>query len=403
MKSFCRVSGDNAKIVVFSEGDGRDYDFLGVRVYTFVGRRLPSNVFPMLYARKNRKSFLEKVKEVSEREGWSLSDIAICHAHTANYGIYALAIKSLNPSAMTVLHHHCLSSFGLNMGMLRHCWLYNMIQFPILRRMHEEMDCHVFISEACRKSFLAAPDASWSVYGEYKRQMRWLPYRPVRIKNSIILHNGVDKSVFNVEESSGEGREERLSRKPFVIGCVGNFQVLKDQITLLRAVKLICDGTVSAPIRVAAKDAVFKIRFVGSGDELPACRRFAVEKGIAAEFLPEVRHQELPRFYRTCDLFVLPSYFEGFGCVYTESLACGVPFIACEGQGIEDVLPEKCRGRWLFHPRDAFQLANKILNYYLHPSEQSLVEDQDIDKQVIGFLEKLGFVHCTSNGTKDAS
>ena len=43
-------------------------------------------------------------------------------------------------------------------------------------------------------------------------------------------------------------------------------------------------------------------------------------------------------FYNTLDLFVLPSKYEAFGCVYLEALACGVPFIGVEGQGIEDIV-----------------------------------------------------------------
>lgn len=370
--------------VVFAEGDGTDYVVGGVTVHTFKAIRLPSNVFPFLFSRWNRRHFLAAL----ERAGIRLEDVAVCHGHTANYAIYPLAVKARNPNCLTLLHHHDLQSFGLNGGILRHCLAYNLIEFPVLRRLHEQIDCHVFISEASRRSFLSAPDANWSAYSDYRRQMRGLPWRPARIKDSVVLHNGVDKSLFR---PSGTCKTQTDGR--FVVGCVGNFHELKDQMTLLRAAKIL------------AATASFRIcmRFIGTGQTLATCRAFAEQNGIVAEFWPECPHEELPQFYQGLDLFVLPSRFEGFGCVYTEAHACGVPFIACEGQGIEDILPKENRERWLCKAGDAEDLAAKIRaaigligcmdekskRIGCSASLQPLSEDQTIDALVAQFVRRL--------------
>ena len=41
-----------------------------------------------------------------------------------------------------------------------------------------------------------------------------------------------------------------------------------------------------------------------------------------------VNQEELPYFYSAADLSVFPSYYESFGLVVLESLACGIPIIA---------------------------------------------------------------------------
>lgn len=376
------------RVLVFKEGDGSDYEIGGVKVYTFKAKRLPSNIFPFLFKRYNQRSFLRKVNEVLSSY-YPLTtnhydSITVVHAHTANYGIYALAMKKANPKCKTLLHHHDPQSFGLNAGVLRHCWLYNMIQFPILRRMFETIDCHVFISEMVKRSFLAAPNTSWTKYDGYKKQMRWLPYRPVGINDSIILHNGVDKSVFNEVEGC-RSKVERRKSDSFVIGCVGNFVDWKDQMTLLRAVD---------SLKFKVQGLKLKVVFVGSGETLEECKRFAGEKGIDAEFLTEMRHEQLPDFYRSLDLFVLPSYFEGFGCVFTEAHSCGVPFITCEGQGVDDLIPEEDRNKWLCKQQDPKDLAMKIGDYICcvergERVEQRLNEEQDIDKLVRRFVEEI--------------
>jgi len=355
------------RVEVFVTGPrAEDYEVGGIRVHAFPVRRLPSNILPFLWRRRNERSFLDAVR----RAGVDGRDVAVCHGNTANYAVYALAAKRAFPRCLAVLQHHDLFCFGLRSGVLRHCWPYNMLMFPVWRRLHEQIDLHVFISERCRTSLLVAPDTGWTDYPLYKKQMRWLPYRPARIRDSVVLHNGVDRSLFFAEGRRPHGG--------FVIGCVGNFVELKDQITLLRAAE-----------RLGASVEGLRVVFVGSGERRAECERYAAEHGIDAEFRDEVRHEELAEFYRGLDLFVLPSFFEGFGCVYTEAWCCGTPFIACEGQGIEDVVPPEDRAKWLCRPRDPDDLAAKIAAYAENRWEQRLSEDCDIDVLVAGFLDRL--------------
>lgn len=361
------------RVEVFVEGGMEEYEVDGVRVHPFPVKRLPSNVLPLLWRGCNERSFLRAV----EKAGVKAEEIAVCHGNTANFAVYALAAKKANPKCKALLHHHDLSSFGLRNGILRHVWPYNMIMFPKLRRLHEEIDLHVFISEACKRSFLAAPDTGWTGYRYYKKQMRGLPCRPARIKASYVLHNGVDRRVFTPEGRRGHDG--------FVIGCVGNFNELKDQMGLLKAVERLNAARANRP----GSTTGVRVVFVGSGERRRKCEKYARAKGIEAEFRDEVRHGKLADFYRGIDLFVLPSFFEGFGCVYTEAWCCGTPFIACEGQGIEDVIFGEDRAKWLARARDPEDLAAKIAAYMENRWEQRLREDPDIDGLVGKFIEEL--------------
>lgn len=382
LSSRLNVGGEDWKVLVFMPGSGPDYEVSGVHVFRFSEWKLPSSIFSQLFARRNRLSFVRKVKAIVGIDG--RATCCVCHANTASCGIYALAGKDLDPTCLTVLHHHDLASFGLNTGCLHTCWLHNVIQYSILRRMHEAIDCHVFISEASRRSFLAVPKTDWTVYADYRKQYRGLGlYRSPRIKSSVILHNGVDAEVFR----RGDGRVHEADE--FVIGCVGNMQVLKDQECLIRAVALL-DGMSSRLIKR------LRVIFVGTGERLAACRRLAegIKESVHSlqlvfEFRTEVPHEKLVDFYRELDLFVLPSYFEGFGCVYTEAWCCGVPFIACEGQGTDDLIAEEDRDKWLCKPRDPKDLAQKIHAYLVNRWEQKLTQPVDLKTLVSGFVRQL--------------
>lgn len=360
------------RVEVFVPGGGEDYDYGGVHVRRFKTRQLPSGILPFLFRRWNTRSCLAAI----EKAGIRFEDIAVCHGNTAIFSIYPLAVKANNPQCKTLLHHHDPQSFGLGASMLRHCWLKNVIEFPILRHFHEQIDCHVFISEVVKRSFLAAPDASWTIYEGYSKQMRGLGfYRPCIIKKGVILHNGVDTNLFR--RGGGERRDGE-----FVIGCIGNFGDWKDQITLLKALKLLKSGVCGVKLRA---------RLVGSGEFLGKCIDYVKTNGLAemVTFEKEVEHSRLPDFYHSIDLFVLPSYFEGFGCVFTEAWACGVPFITCKGQGMDDMIAESERDIWFCRPCDAEDLAWKIHEYILKRPVQKLTGEVDIDKLVPRFLDLI--------------
>ena len=70
---------------------------------------------------------------------------------------------------------------------------------------------------------------------------------------------------------------------------------------------------------------------------------------------------ELRERYRDSDIFVFPSYFEGYGLVLLESLACGLPYLATEATAAAD-FPLDIAGQ-LFASGDSDQLVNSLRWY----------------------------------------
>jgi len=76
-------------------------------------------------------------------------------------------------------------------------------------------------------------------------------------------------------------------------------------------------------------------------------------------FLGLVKQEILPFFYSAADLCVVPSYYESFGLVVLESLACGTPVVATRVGGAESVIRHGETG-YVVRNNDSCHLADKI-------------------------------------------
>ncbi len=76
--------------------------------------------------------------------------------------------------------------------------------------------------------------------------------------------------------------------------------------------------------------------------ELERLREAARAQGLAdaVRFVGAVPQEELPRYYSAADLMVVPSYYESFGLVAVEALACGTPVIATKVGGLQYIVQD---------------------------------------------------------------
>jgi glycosyltransferase involved in cell wall biosynthesis len=328
----------------------QDYQFEGVNVHYFKRVVLPSNILPGLFKGLSAYFFLKKLNQLN----LNVKDIEVVHAHVTDNGYYANVLKRKNPKIKIVLQHHGFDVLSLENGKLKHwSWHRHWVKRYGVN-ICNQIDVHLGVSEKTLNCVSAFSD--------------------IKMKSSYVLYNGVDSKKFYPIKGL---KDDSI----FKIGCIANFWPLKDQITLIKAAEqLILKGMNH-----------LKVVFIGSGALLENCKAYVASHQLESHitFQKEMTHQELNAFYNTLDLYVMPSYYEAFGCVYTEAYACGVPFMAVKGQGIAELIPQADKDIWLIHPKNSDDLIKCITNYVTHKPQQKLITSIEINALVLTYLQYL--------------
>ena len=139
----------------------------------------------------------------------------------------------------------------------------------------------------------------------------------------VVIQNGYDTKKFHRNTDLGiDFRNElKISDDTFVIGHVGSYDPLKDQITLIEAFDILNKQN-------------FKFIAVLVGKNLDNDNNDLVtkieEKGLTSSIHLLGMRNDIPAVMNGIDLFILSSISEAFPNVLNESMACGTPCITTD-------------------------------------------------------------------------
>jgi len=161
----------------------------------------------------------------------------------------------------------------------------------------------------------------------------------------IVIPIGINKDWSNIDGS--KIREKYAKNGEKVVLTVCRLDPRKDIPTLISAASIVN--------RVNPK-----VKFLIVGDGLDRKR---IEKQIIELKLSDpvkiIREMPIsPSYFKACDLFVLPSLYEGFGIVFLEAMSAGLPVISTIAPAIPEVVGD---AGILVPPKNPKALAKKIL------------------------------------------
>jgi sugar transferase (PEP-CTERM/EpsH1 system associated) len=170
-----------------------------------------------------------------------------------------------------------------------------------------------------------------------------------------LIYNGVDTDGFRPGPSSVILPHGFLPPNPFLIGTIGRLEPVKDQLTLARAFCRLLE--LHPVLRHTAR-----LLIVGDGalrEEIEQVLRDG--NALELAWLPGFRDNAAD-FYRTLNLFVLPSRREGISNTLLEAMATGLPIVATAVGGTPEIVTDGVSGTLV--PADNVDaMAQAILSY----------------------------------------
>jgi len=196
-----------------------------------------------------------------------------------------------------------------------------------------------------------------------KQQM--IKWHNVDAEKCIVLNNAVDPFIKHPDEfEKPEYLLNRYSLTPenqviFTLTRLASSEQYKGYEQVIKAVSML-------------KNRFPDIRYILSGqydsteesrikELISSCE--VEENVILTGFLHE---KELADYFLLADLFVLPSKKEGFGIVFIEALACGLPVICGNADGSVDAIRNGELGTAI-NVNDLDELERTIVTYLQHP------------------------------------
>ncbi len=205
----------------------------------------------------------------------------------------------------------------------------------------------------------------------------------------VIIPNGIDFERFASEQV--RPIEQYADGRPTIL-FVGRLEPRKGFRYLLRAFPYVKEEFPQARLVVVG---------AYERDEMADHLHYVREHHLTGvKFVGRVSDENLPRYYRTCDVFCAPSTgFESFGIVLLEAMAAGKPTVATNIPGYRDLLEDGGEGFLVEHKSEK-ALAQALLRLLRDPATRremgarGRVKAQNyswrqVALQVLGYYEEL--------------
>ncbi len=175
-----------------------------------------------------------------------------------------------------------------------------------------------------------------------------------------LVPEGIDVGLWN--PAGGDAAAIDGAREPHTVLCVARQYPRKRVADLIKAFQNVHQQLPSARLVV-----------IGDGPEHGALRELVQRLGLGAvvQLLGALPDDGAVReWYRRSAVFCLPSIQEGFGIVFLEAMASGLPVVSTTATAIPEVVPNGKAGL-LVPPRDPQALAEALLKLLTDPALQA--------------------------------
>lgn len=286
----------------------------------------------------------------------------IIHSHS-QFGTIAAIYSSLPKRSFKIVRTaHVTQEWGKSIYSRLQKLVWGEIVFPFF------LDAQVAVSKAVQKS------VEKYIGNQLRRKKIWIIHNSISIPKDSILNK------FDEKKKSCE----------FIVGTVARLTEQKGINYLIEAAEI-----------VSQQNPHIKFLIAGEGELKDKLMNQINNSGLSERVVLIGQHSNIYQFLSKIDLFVLPSLWEGLPTVILEAMAAGVPVIATDIPGTDELIEDGVNG-WLVQPKNSIELANKIMEAinlphirrkYVLESKQRLSRfsmDKIANQYLVLFFDLLG-------------
>jgi phosphatidyl-myo-inositol dimannoside synthase len=159
------------------------------------------------------------------------------------------------------------------------------------------------------------------------------------------------------------------------------FGVAEDALVVVSVCRLVprkgLDVLIDAVALLRTEFPSLELALGGSGRDLRRLQRRIDRSGAPARLVGRIEHDDLPAFYACADVFAQPCrnrWFgleqEGFGIIFVEAAACGVPQVAGRSGGSHEAVVDGETGLVVDDPRRPDAVAGALRALLLDPERR---------------------------------
>ncbi|MGE5637091.1 MAG: glycosyltransferase family 4 protein [Chloroflexota bacterium] len=186
----------------------------------------------------------------------------------------------------------------------------------------------------------------------------------IKKERIAVIYPGINSDLFKPRDKLTARKRLGLPINKPIMLHIGTDEPRKNSKTLIEALYLV-------------KKKIPNVILIKIGDMREATRRLILTKELNDSVLHYKKVRDVSSFYNAADLFVFPSYYEGFGYPAAEAMASGCPIIAANGSSLTEVVGA---GGILFPPFSILSLNEAITEVLLDLKKQTIMIEKGLEQ-----------------------
>ena len=116
----------------------------------------------------------------------------------------------------------------------------------------------------------------------------------------------------------------------------------------------------------------------GGGSELPAAQELVKKLNLTDHiiFLGNIPNQQITELYASADIFVHPTYTEGFPRVLIEAMAAGLPIVSTDAGGTKELMGN-LQAQYIVSKDQPGEFTTKALELFNHPEQWQALSQEN--------------------------